>query len=182
MTLLDRYIQRQRLRRAAAWLPPGARVVDIGAHEGELFALLGDKLGAGFGIEPLLGRAIRQPRYEVVPGTFPAVSPPDSGWDAVTALAVLEHIPAADQAAFAAGCARVLRPGGRVVITVPSPAVDRILVVLRTLRLIDGMSLEQHYGFKPADSLGIFAPPAFRLIHRQKFQCGLNHLFVFERL
>lgn len=182
MTLLDRFIQRQRLRRAIAWLPPGARVVDVGAHKGELFALLGDKLGAGFGIEPLLDRPIQQPRYEIQSGCFPEMRPPDSGWDAVTALAVLEHIPAAGQAAFAAGCFAVLRPGGRVVITVPSPAVDHILRALRTLRLIDGMSLEQHYGFKPADSLGIFAPPAFRLIHRQKFQCGLNHLFVFERL
>lgn len=182
MTLLDRFIQRQRLRRAAAWLPPGARVVDVGAHQGELFAYLGAKLGAGFGIEPLLGQPIQRPGYEVHPGYFPDVRPPDTGWDAVTALAVFEHIPAAAQAAFASGCAQVLRPGGRVVITVPSPAVDRILAVLRALRLIDGMSLEQHYGFVPADTLGIFKPPTFRLLHRQSFQFGLNHLFVFERL
>lgn len=181
MTLLDRSIQRQRLRRAVAWIPPGARVVDVGAHEGELFASLGDRLGAGFGVEPLLNQPIHRPRYQVSPGFFPAVRPPDVGWDAVTALAVLEHIPPADQAAFAQGCAQILKPGGRVVITVPSPTVDRILAVLHALRLIDGMSLEQHYGFKPAECLGIFAPPDFRLIHRQAFQFGLNHLFVFER-
>ena len=43
------------------------------------------------------------------------------------------------------------------------------------------MSLEQHYGFKPADTPGIFAPARFRLIARESFQLGLNHLFVFER-
>jgi SAM-dependent methyltransferase len=110
------------------------------------------------------------------------VSPPDAEWDVVTMLAVLEHIPPAEQIRIAAACARLLRPGGRVIITVPSPAVDHILAVLRRLRLIEGMSLEQHYGFAPADTVRIFAPPAFRLHRRETFQLGLNHLFIFERV
>ena len=68
-----------------------------------------------------------------------------------------------------------------MIITVPAKAVDHILAVLRWLRLIDGMSLEEHYGFEPADTARIFAAPGFKLLHRSKFQLGLNHLFVFER-
>lgn len=182
MTRLDRFIQRWRIRRAVALLPPKARVVDIGAHEGELFALLGDRLGEGFGIEPLLAKPIESARYQVRPGFFPTVQPSNPGWDAVTMLAVLEHIPPAEQVRIAEACAKLLKPGGRVIITVPSPAVDLILNALRTLRLIDGMSLEQHYGYKPADTLRLFAAPHFRLFQRRTFQFGLNHLFVFERL
>jgi hypothetical protein len=44
------------------------------------------------------------------------------------------------------------------------------------------MSLEEHYGFEPADTKRIFAAPHFRLLHGSRFQGGLNHLFVFERL
>ncbi len=182
MTRLDRFIQRWRIRRAIAYLPPSARVVDIGAHEGELFATLGDRLGEGFGIEPLLAKPISTERYQVRPGFFPAVQPSGPGWDAVTMLAVLEHIPPAEQIRIAGACAQWLKPGGRVIISVPSPAVDLVLNALRTLRLIDGMSLEQHYGFKPADTLRLFAAPHFRVIQRQTFQFGLNNLFVFERL
>jgi len=181
MTRLDRFIQRWRIRRAIAYLPPSARVVDIGAHEGELFISLGDRLGEGFGIEPLLAKAITAERYQVLHGYFPDVQPSSPGWDAVTMLAVLEHIPPAGQIRIAEACVQLLKPGGRVIITVPSPAVDIILNALRTLRLIDGMSLEQHYGFKPADTLRLFAAPHFRLFQRCTFQCGLNHLFVFER-
>jgi hypothetical protein len=97
-------------------------------------------------------------------------------------LAVLEHIPTAAQPALADACHELLSPGGRVIITVPAKAVDHILAVLRWLRLIDGMSLEEHYGFEPADTGRIFAAPGFRMIHCSKFQLGLNHLFVFERM
>jgi uncharacterized heparinase superfamily protein len=68
-----------------------------------------------------------------------------------------------------------------VIITVPAKAVDHLLAALRFFRLIDGMSLEEHYGFEPADTARIFSPPQFRLLHHSTFQAGLNHLFVFAR-
>lgn len=181
MKQLDRFIQRWRMRQAMQFIPANARVIDIGAHEGELFKMLGGKLSVGFGVEPLLGKKLAAANFTIMPGFFPAVRPADNNWDAVTMLAVLEHIPRTAQPPLAQACHELLRPGGRVIITVPSKAVDYILAVLRWLRLIDGMSLEEHYGFEPADTEKIFNAPRFRLIHRSKFQCGLNHLFVFER-
>lgn len=181
MTGLDRFLQRWRIRQARRFVPDNARVIDVGAHDGELFAALGARLREGFGVEPLARAPHAAGRWVIQPGYFPAVRPPDAGWDAITMLAVLEHIPRAEQFMLAEACRELLRPGGRVIITVPGPAVDAILAVLRALRLIDGMSLEQHYGFEPADTLRVFAPPAFRLAHRSRFQLGLNNLFVFER-
>jgi hypothetical protein len=181
MKSLDRFIQRWRMRQAMRFIPGNARVIDIGAHEGELFVALGDRLARGFGVEPLRKADLEADKFLVVPGFFPAARPKDSGWNAVTMLAVLEHIPTSEQPALAAACHELLCPGGRVIITVPAKAVDHILAVLRWLRLIDGMSLEEHYGFEPADTERIFSAPSFRLLHRSKFQLGLNHLFVFER-
>ena len=181
MKALDRFIQRWRMRQAMRFIPGRARVIDIGAHEGELFIALGDRLQLGFGIEPLRRAPLNGANFTIVPGFFPASRPPAIGWDAVTMLAVLEHIPTPEQPALAAACHELLKPGGRVIITVPAKAVDHVLAVLRFLRLIDGMSLEEHYGFEPADTERIFGEPGFRLLHRSRFQAGLNHLFVFER-
>jgi SAM-dependent methyltransferase len=182
MRTIDRLLQRARIRACLPWIKGCTRVIDVGAHQGELFRALGSRLESGFGIEPLVSKPVVGDRYVIQPGLFPQAAPDAPGsWDAVTMLAVLEHIPAGGQAAVAEACHRLLRTGGRVVITVPSPAVDRILAVLKALRLIDGMSLEEHYGFRPGDTERIFPAPRFALVCRRHFQFGLNNLFVFEK-
>ena len=156
-------------------------MIDVGAHQGELFQALGSRLQAGFGVEPLLAAPKESSVYVIHPGFFPEVRPQDKEWDAIMMLAVLEHIPRADQAALAEACYDLLRVGGRVIITVPSRAVDHILSVLKFMSLIDGMSLEEHFGFEPAETVRVFSPPRFKLVRHARFQMGLNHLYVFEK-
>lgn len=181
MKQVDRWLQNWRIRQAAQWLPVQTRLIDIGAFHGETFEALGDQLSEGFGIEPLLDARIKTSSYTIEPGFFPDVRPTEGNWDAITMLAVLEHIPNEQQTAIADACYELLRPGGRVIITVPAHAVDHILAVLKFLRLIDGMSLEEHHGFEPSDTARIFSAPRFRLVKHTRFQLGLNHLFVFEK-
>jgi hypothetical protein len=42
--------------------------------------------------------------------------------------------------------------------------------------------MEEHYGFDPADTERLFGPPLFRLVKKERFQLGLNNLYVFERV
>jgi hypothetical protein len=44
------------------------------------------------------------------------------------------------------------------------------------------MSMHEHYGFDPVDTLRIFSAPRFSLVGHRRFQLGLNNLFVFEKL
>jgi len=182
MKQLDRMLQNWRMRKGLKYIGSDARVIDVGAHEGELFRALGPRLRAGFGVEPLCREILVTPTFHIHPGFFPATRPEEGNWDAITMLAVLEHIPRAEQAALAEACHALLRRGGSVIVTVPTKAVDHILAVLRFLRLIDGMSLEEHFGFEPAETPRIFSSPRFALVHHERFQLGLNHLFVFEKL
>ncbi len=54
-------------------------------------------------------------------------------------------------------------------------------MLLKRLRLIDGMSLEEHHGYDVGETTAIFGEPDFRLVRHRKFQLGLNNLFIFER-
>jgi len=108
-----------------AFLPDRVRLIDVGAFHGELFEALGPRLAEGFGLEPLLPETRRGRNFKVEPGFFPDRRPAGSNWDAVTLLAVLEHIPRAQQGPMAETCHDLLVPGGRVIITVPAARLTR---------------------------------------------------------
>jgi 2-polyprenyl-3-methyl-5-hydroxy-6-metoxy-1,4-benzoquinol methylase len=103
------------------------------------------------------------------------------GLDVVSMLALFEHIPTEEQPAVVEACYELLVPGGRVVITVPSPAVDPMLDAMVKLRVLDGIEHEQHYGFKPADLPPLFEQGGFSLSRSYRFQLGLNNVFVFAK-
>ena len=180
MTWLDRYLQKWRIREARREMPPGARVLDIGTHDGTLFALAGAR---GVGIDPELPAVASIPGVTLVKGLFPTDLPelPDESFDAVTALAVIEHVPETDLLAWSEAIARLLVPNGRLIITVPAPAVDQILHVLIRLHLAAGMEAHQHHGFQPATLDNTFTAPLWHQAKHRTFQLGLNHVYVFER-
>ena len=182
MKAVDRFLQRWRIAKARPFIPKGARVLDIGSADGSLFQALGSRISDGLGIDPTLKEKTSVGRIPLIPGFFPADMPASTEpFDTITMLAVLEHFPAEAYQPLGEGCARFLKTGGHLVITVPSPAVDRILEVLKALRLIDGMSLEEHHGFQVHQTHEIFPPPRFELVRNSRFQLGLNNLFVFRR-
>lgn len=183
MTALDRLLQNWRVRKARPFIHSGDRTLDLGSADGVLFERLGDCGPGSLGIDPILPATTRSRQgFQLVRGFFPQDVPASAGpFDVIAMLAVLEHFPADQYGPLAAGCARLLKPGGRLIITVPSPAVDAILEVLVKLRLVHGMSLEEHHGYDVAETPKIFSPPRFQLVERSSFQLGLNNLFVFER-
>jgi SAM-dependent methyltransferase len=180
MQFLDRWLQTWRIKVASEWIVPGSRVLDVGCFQGELFKYLEPRLGFGIGLDPLAPE-IETGKYRLLSRTFGEDLPFQSeSFDALVMLATLEHIQ--DKEAVARESRRLLKTGGRLIITVPDPAVDRIIDLLVWLRLADGMSLEQHHGFVPADLPGIFTACGFQLKNWHRFQLGMNNLFVFERL
>lgn len=181
MKFTDRILQRWRIARARPFIPRAARVLDVGSSEGALFRRLGGVIGEGMGIDPDLKTNTHIHGVPLIAGFFPEDMPDVEPFDVITMLAVLEHFPTSEHTKLSYGCARWLKPGGVLIITVPSPHVDKILSVLKLFRLIDGMSLEQHHGYDIAQTTAIFSEDRFRLKRHTRFQLGLNHVFVFER-
>jgi SAM-dependent methyltransferase len=119
---------------------PGMTVLDLGCGEGR-HAFEAYRRGAHvvavdwgrsevettkrwLGAIAAAGEAPEGARYEVVRGDLTALPFPDASVDRVIASEVLEHIP--DDAAAFAEIARVVRPGGRVAVTVPRYWPERV--------------------------------------------------------
>ena len=181
MKALDRKLQRQRIRKALTFIRPGSSVVDVGCHEGAFFEAAGDRVSGGIGID------LRKPErwigdpFELHVGRLPDLVDGGRTFDAVVALAVVEHVPSNELEAWRETVPVLLARGGRFIVTTPSPKVDRLLDLLIGLRLLDGMDADAHHGFDPRTVPQLFQNGLMQLEVSSRFQFGLNHLFVFRR-
>lgn len=183
MKAIDKFLRTWRTRVALKAAPPTMRaVLDIGCgDDGYLLRRL--NAAKREGLDPTLSGECEEPGLRLARGYFPgdlARLGLTGPYDAIFSLAVFEHLTDQDLHDARAALPALLGPGGRLIVTVPHPFVDRILDVLMFFRLIDGQAVEEHHGFDPAH-LGELASDRIRLISRSSFQLGLNNLFVFER-
>jgi 2-polyprenyl-3-methyl-5-hydroxy-6-metoxy-1,4-benzoquinol methylase len=110
---------KSRYERQAAYVAgPSGRLLDIGTAAGDFLAVMARRGWEAVGIEP-------SPMTETVSGVevlherFPEqCSLPDDAFDVITAWAVFEHLH--DPRAAFQVCARLLRPGGRLILQVPN--------------------------------------------------------------
>lgn len=183
MKALDRFIRAWRTRVAAKAAPAGMdSVLDIGCGDDgyllrRLHAVRRD------GLDPTLESEHRESGLHLAKGFFPGdlerlgMKGP---YHAIFSLAVFEHLNDDDLSNARAALPELLYPGGRLIVTVPHPFVDRILDFLMFFHMIDGQAVEEHHGFDPARLVDL-GSERLKLISRTTFQLGLNNLFVFER-
>lgn len=107
---------------AAEWLRGAGRVLEAGVGEGYGAALLsgtGAQVAAvDYDATTAAHVAAAYPKIHMVRGNVVALPFGDAEFDAVVSMQVIEHL--WDQAAHIAECARVLRPGGRLVLSTPN--------------------------------------------------------------
>ena len=180
MNWLDRLLQNRRIEQAIPWIQNGAHVLDVGCADGALFRQAGDVVASGVGLDLERPHSWWGERFEFrLAGTQR-----EPYWRAVRYGRHARGYRASNeevQQLWAGAMPHLLRPGGRLIITAPSPTVDPIIDVARRLRLLHGMETEQHHGFDPADVPRLYSAPNIVLERWSRFQLGLNNLFVFGR-
>lgn len=100
---------------------PGGRLLDVGCGSGAFLSMMRDLGWDVRGVEPDEA-AVRRASFDLRPrlhaGSLESAAFDEAGFDAITMHHVIEHVP--DPVATLSACARLLAPGGRLVIMTPN--------------------------------------------------------------
>jgi SAM-dependent methyltransferase len=159
-------------RFAQVWPHLRGRVLDVGAGPNNLIRRYGD--GVGVDVFEWGGGAVKIEDSSNLP--FAAES-----FDTVTFLACLNHIPYREAALRDAR--RVVRPGGRLVVTMINPLIGWIGHALWWYsedKHRGGMLPGETGGLWIGDVVRMCDAAGFRLRVHRRFVYGMNHLLVFD--
>ncbi len=149
--LLENYLAKQRYKLANQFLSPLAnkgRILDIGCGITPFF-LLQLNFNEKYGLDQDVTN------NQILPGIrLLKINLETSGrlpfngqfFDAVTMLAVLEHLEAKKLRGILTEINRILKPGGRFILTTPPPWADQLLRIMAALKLVSSKEIEEHKG------------------------------------
>jgi SAM-dependent methyltransferase len=159
------------------------RVLDVGCGPHNLFIknYIGLEHGTGVDIFPYEG-------VEQVVDDMAALPFAGESFDTVTLIAVGGHIPKSKREAEFREFARVLKPGGKLIMTEGEPITQYILhkwvalyFLLQNKRDLDserGMEEDEEYCMPTAEIMRYLNTPPLKFVLRKRFMWGLNNVYV----
>ena len=172
-TVFDRVIQTYRFRMVASLIPPNSVVVDVGCGDGSFLRSIVHQIKKGIGVDRKTPPSDDQTTFLQV-NNDSTITLPDGSADVVTALAVLEHMESPGP--FVSEAFRILKVGGVLILTTPSPAAKPVLEFLAfRLGIISKNDIADHKKYFSHLELSSVLS-GFSTVRVKSFQCGLNTL------
>ena len=161
---------------------PDCRLLDVGCGwEARLLKTVEPYVREGVGID-FKAPALAGPKLRTIAATLEDRLPfEDASFDVVTMLAVLEHLTHPREMLLE--IARVLRPGGQLVLTVPSHAAKPVLELLAyRLHVVSQAEIRDHKRyFNRADLVDILSGTGLAIDRHAYFQLGMNNYLCATR-
>lgn len=182
--ILDPILRYLREKQAAGFIGRRGTVLDAGCgRDAHFLHSIKHKIKIGFGADKksqniTIGN-IKLFSLNLEDDKFPEEW--NSFFDQVFMLASLEHFNVPE--AILKKIYKVLKPGGRIYITTPSPWARPILSVLARLRLIDSEEINDHkHYFSKKEHSYIIESARFKDIKHKYFEFGFNQFISARKL
>lgn len=180
--LLDHCIAMWRALKIRPYVSRSDKVLDFGCgSNATLLRSLSNKITSGIGIDydvadGAIGKNIRTMTFRYV-HTLPFRK---GEFDKIIMLAVLEHFDRKQSATLLKEFRRVLKKGGQLIITTPTPVAKPILEFLANkLHLISSSEISDHEHYYSREDYSVLARQTkFTVQSYETFQINLNSLAV----
>lgn len=173
-TLFEPVFQELRIRKVISHIPRGGVHVDLGCDQPQvLIDRIHDEMDKCIGID-IVVKPHRYANVEILQQNFvKTITLPSNSADIITILAVLEHLKHPEE--IIKECYRILKKGGVLLITVPSPSSRPILECFAVLGVVRKEMIEQHENYFTKQRLAqMCGRVGFKTVLVTSFELGLN--------
>lgn len=177
---LDRLFQNIRTGKVIKHLKENSVVCDLGCRNDAGFLnKISDRISRGFGFD-IEGGQSNNAKIEIrkLDLNNGRVSLDDNSVDMVTMLAVLEHLDSSTNAFKEAF--RILKSGGKFILTTPSKRSEKILNFLASMNLINKEDIAGHKKYYLPEEI-VKSLGEFKRVNWEYFEFGLNILVIAEK-
>lgn len=178
-TVLDRLLENWRARVVRKEIGPDQRICDLGCgYNARFIKNMEDKIKFAYGFDVSVNDKIQSDKIKLVQCDLnKEIELKNDQMDIVVSLAVLEHLD--NSHGYLAESYRVLKSGGQLLLTTPTPFADHILKVLAFFHLIDHDEVHDHKECFTRKKLhDIVKEAGYSDVQVRKFEWGLNSLII----
>lgn len=183
--LLDNIIAKWRLKQVVRYVENGERILDFGCGYQAYFLrhiknIVSSGIGIDYDIENIkIGSNIKLVKLRFI-DKLPLA---ENFYDKVFLLAVIEHMPLTSVLPLFHELRRVLKKGGKIILTTPTPFGKKILEFLALkLKIISVKEVRDHKKYYNYEDFSEIAPKLnFKISEYRTFQFGINSICVLEK-
>lgn len=175
--LLSPLLRSWRIAAVRPYLKEG-EILDYGCGVGRLAELVSPERYLGVDIDPETLAKARQanPSHVFLSAGQLASEMPDRRFDTIVAMALIEHL--REPAAWVAEISKLLKPGGRIILTTPNPSLQRIYEWGSEIGLFSRDAAHEHFQYFDCPTLEkVLLSTRSRIVRYHRFLFGCNQLF-----
>ncbi len=179
--LLDKFIRYLRLRKILPCLGINNVVCDLGCGNGSILKFLSSKIKEGYGIDKNTPEFEEKNLHFIRGDIIQSLPFENEKFDVILLLAILEHLESPNSVFYEAY--RILKPGGRFILTTPAPRSQPLLEFLAfKLKIISQEEIKEHkHYYSKQELIDLLKKHNFKVLKLKPFCLELNTLVVAQK-
>lgn len=178
----DKILSSLRFKKVEKYIEPDSKILDLGCgYNGRLLAKLETKIKSGVGIDISVNANYQNQKIQLIAYDLNANLPLQGGeFDFVVSLANLEHLE--NPKKMLEEIYRVLKPGGKLLLTTPSTYGKPVLEFLAAVGLVSKQEIRDHKNyFSKKILLDHCREIGFSSCRHKYFQLGMNNYLIAKK-